>query len=237
MEGKPEGQPGRLDADVALDAGFKPDHESSEARPSDDERADDGASECGPIGAESDTPDAPLDLCPTFDALFGLTEPASCSFSSSLPCAFDREESWVGFIEGDWFGVNVDDCRFGQWNSPPIVNLFTALGLTQDSYAILMFGFQLFGCPAAGNAAGPLPFPFVLTDLQSLSFTTADLAALSDDYVQAIREALSDNGSPPLTACQIAAFRAQLASAASRVPGITASSTLSFSTCGDAGRP
>jgi hypothetical protein len=118
------------------------------------------------------------------------------------------------------------------------VNMFTALGINQDIGAINLFGLQLFGCALAGNLVGPLPFPFVLTDLKSLTFTTADLTALSDEYVEAISQALSDNGSPPLTAAQITAFNVQIASAASRVPGIKSSATLNFSTCGaDGGTP
>ncbi len=187
--------------------------------------------------AATQCPPPPLNLCPTFDALFGLSEPASCNESSSPACAFDRENAWDGIIQNDWFNVNVADCRFGQWNNPPIVNLFTALGLDQDDETIDFFGLQLLGCGLQGNIAGPLPFPFVLTDLRSLSFTTADLAALSDEYVQAISQALSDNGSPPLTAAQVSAFEAQLTSAASRVPGVVVSSTLSFTTCEDAGTP
>ncbi len=182
-------------------------------------------------------PPAPLHLCPAFDALFALTEPASCAASSSPACAFDRESAWDGAIQNDWFNINIADCRFGQWNDSPIVDLFTALGLDQDAEAIDVFGLQLFGCGLAGNIVGPLSFPFILTDLRSLSFTTADLAALSDEYVEAISQALSDNGSPPLTTTQIAELNAQLASAASRATGITSSSTLSFSTCGDAGTP
>jgi hypothetical protein len=180
-------------------------------------------------------PPAPLDLCPTFDALFGLSEPASCAVSSSPSCALDRVLSWDGIIQNDWFDVNEADCRFGQWNNPPIVNLFEPIGLTVDEVAINAFGLQLFGCGLAGNIVGPLSFPFKLTDLASLEFTTGDLAALSQEYVEAISQALSDNGSPPLTAVQISEFNAQLASAASRVPGITKSSTLNFSTCSDAG--
>ncbi len=176
-------------------------------------------------------PPAPLTLCPAFDSAFGLTEPASCAVSSSEACASDRINTWVGTIENDWFTINASDCRFGQWETPPIVNMFTSLGITQDLDFINLFGLQLFGCALEGNLVGPLSFPFILTDLASLSFTTADLAALSQEYVEAISQALSDNGSPPLTAAQISAFNAQLASAAGRVKGITSSSTLSFSTC------
>jgi hypothetical protein len=182
-------------------------------------------------------PPAPLKLCPTFDTLFGLSEPSSCATSTTESCAGDRVFSWDGLFANDWFTVNGSDCRFGQWEVPPIVNLFEFVGLEQDSSALNLFGLQLLGCALAGNLVGPLGFPFILTDLKSLSFTTADLAALSNEYVEAISLALSQNGSPPLTAAEITALNAQLASAASRVPGIKASSSLSFSTCADAGAP
>ena len=48
---------------------------------------------------------------------------------------------------------------------------------------------------------------------------------------QSIEQTLSDNGSPPLTAAQITAINGQLSSAASRVHGVTSSSTLTYSTC------
>jgi Carboxypeptidase regulatory-like domain len=182
-------------------------------------------------------PPAPLTLCPTFDTLFGFSEPASCAVSTTADCAFDRVFSWDSTIANDWFNINESDCRFGQWDVPPIVNLFEIIGLEQDSSALNLFGLQLLGCALAGNLVGPLGFPLIPTDLKSLSFTTADLAALANEYVEAISQALSDNGSPPLTAAEIAAINAQLASAASRVPGIKSSSALSFSTCADAGAP
>ena len=169
----------------------------------------------------SQCPPAPLTLCPTLDAAFGLTEPASCATSSSEDCAFDRILSWANTLQNDWFNINTADCRFGQWNNPPIVNMFTALGITQDIGAINLFGLQLFGCALAGNLVGPLPFPFILTDLKSLSFTTADLAALSQEYVQAPRSgALGPGGAGALPAYppKSRAVTAQLTSAAGRGP-------------------
>jgi hypothetical protein len=181
-------------------------------------------------------PPAPLTLCPTLDSAFGFTEPASCATSSSEDCAFDRILGWANALQNDWFNINTADCRFGQWNNPPIVNMFTQLGLEQDGVALNLFALQLFGCALDGNLVGPLPFPFILTDLKSLSFTTADLAALSQEFVQAISQALSDQGAPALSASQITAIDAQLASAAGRGHGVKTSSSLSFSTCAvDAG--
>jgi len=64
-----------------------------------------------------------------------------------------------------------------------------------------------------------------------LKFTTADLSALEDEYMASITQALADFGLPPLTATQMAAIRAQLDFAASKTPGVVASSKLSYSTC------
>ena len=177
-------------------------------------------------------PPAPLTLCPEFDTDFGFSEPASCNVSSSEACAGDRLGTWANTIESDWFTINANDCRFGQWSVPPIVNMFTSIGISQDLDFINLYALQFLGCGLVGNITGPLGFPFILTDLKSLKFTTADLAALSDEYLQAIEQTLSDNGSPALTPAQITAIQAQLASAASRVTkNVTQSSTLTYSTC------
>lgn len=183
-------------------------------------------------------PPAPLTLCPTFDTLFQLTEPSTCATSSSVACAGDRFATWDGIIENDWFNINAADCRFGAWNVPPIVGMFTVTGFFQQDLAFRLFMLQLFGCAEAGNLDGPLGFPLIPPDLAKLQFTTADLTALQQELVAAIVQALSDNGSPPLTAAQLTAINAQLASATKRVTGVTSSSTLNFSTCSaDGGAP
>ena len=176
-------------------------------------------------------PPPPLALCPTLDADFGRSEPASCGNVSTPDCAFDRAVTWDDTIPNDFLNINFVDCRFGQWNNPPIVNDFTDVTIIQWDTALNTFTLQLFGCALQGNLVGPLPFPLIPPVLTSLPFTTADLAALQDEYVQAINQTLSDNGSPPLTAAQIAAIDAQLSSAASRVHGVTKSNTLTYSTC------
>ena len=176
-------------------------------------------------------PPAPLALCPAFDSDFGFTEPTSCTNVSTPSCAGDRVFTWAGTIANDYLNVNFADCRFGQWNNPPIVNDFTDVAIIQWDTALNTFALQLFGCALQGNLTGPLPFPLIPPVLASLPFTTADLAALSSEYVTSIAQALSDNGSPPLTAAQTSAINAQLASAASRVHGVTNSTKLTYSTC------
>jgi hypothetical protein len=186
-------------------------------------------------------PPAPLTYCSTFDALTGLTEPASCNTSSSAACATDRGFGWIGeitadfqFVESNVLGAN--DCRFGKWQTAPIVNDFTFVGvLEQQTNDLNLFGLQLFGCALANNLTGPLNLQGALIppDLMQagLKFTTADLAALEDEYMAAINQALADFGVGPLTAAQTTALRAQLDYAASTTPGVTVSSALSYSTC------
>jgi hypothetical protein len=181
-------------------------------------------------------PPPPLSLCPAYDALFGFSDPASCNAVTTLQpnCAFDRlsagPQGWGQTIPNDFGNINFVDCRFGQWNNEPIVDEFTVTVLNQWFEALDLFTLQLLGCPLVGTVDGPLSFPLI-PPIPSLTFTTADLQALSEEYVQGISQALSDNGSPALTAAQTSAFNAQLAYAASHVPGVKRSSTLTYSTC------
>jgi hypothetical protein len=186
-------------------------------------------------------PPAPLTFCPALDALVGLSEPASCNTVSSIDCANDRLATWAGEIVADFQFVEsnvlaANDCRFGKWQLPPIVNDFTFVGvLGQQTNNLSLFTLQLFGCAVAGNLTGPLSLQgsLIPPDLirTGLKFTTADLSALEDEYMASITQALADFGLPPLTAAQMAAIRGQLDFAASKTPGVIASSTLSYSTC------
>lgn len=177
-------------------------------------------------------PPPPLTLCPLLDTDFGLSEPSSCNNVSTPTCANDRGFTWDFSIPNDFLLIVANsDCRFGQWSLPPIENNFTDATLTQWQTALSTFTLQLFGCALQANLVGPLPFSLIPPVLASLPFTTADLAALQADYIAGIEQALSDNGSPALTAAELAAINAQIASAASRVPNVTNSSTLNFSTC------
>jgi hypothetical protein len=186
-------------------------------------------------------PPAPLTFCPTLDALVGLSEPVSCNTVSSIFCASDRLSAWAGEIVFDFQSVESDvlaanDCRFGKWQQAPIVNDFTVVGvLEQQPNNLSLFTLQLFGCALAGNLTGPLSLQgsLIPPDLiqAGLKFTTADLSALEDEYLASITQALADFGLPPLSATQMTATRAQLDFAASKTPGVVASSKLSYSTC------
>ncbi len=186
-------------------------------------------------------PPAPLTFCPTFDAATGLSEPASCNTSSSVACAGDRLFLWAGQIAFEFQSsqsnvLGLNDCRFGKWQSPPIVNDFTFVGVfEQQGNDLGLFTLQLFGCALANNLAGPLSLQgsLIPPDLirAGLTFTTADLSALEDEYMASINLGLTDLGAAPLTAAQSTAIRAQLDFAASKTPGVIASSKLTYSTC------
>jgi hypothetical protein len=174
---------------------------------------------------------APLEYCPTFDTLFGITEPSSCATVTTFDCAAGRFSTWVSDIENDYINENYVDCRFGQWNNAPIANLFTDTVLIQWSEQVNLFVAQLFGCEVANVMPGPLAFPLIPQALASLPFTTADLAALSQEFVVGINQALVANGSPVLTAAQTTAVNAQLAYAASTFTAAKNSPNLTYSTC------
>jgi hypothetical protein len=186
-------------------------------------------------------PPAPLTLCPTLDALSGESEPATCNTTSSVACAADRIDLWAGFIAfefqqstSDVFVVN--DCRFGKWQAPPIVQDLTFVGVfEQQGNSLGLFALQLFGCALANNLVGPLNLQgsLIPPDLvrAGLTFTTADLSALEDEYMSAITLGLSDLGAPPLTAAETTAVRAQLDFAARATPGVVSSSKLTYNTC------
>jgi hypothetical protein len=182
-------------------------------------------------------PPAPLSFCPVFDAADGLTEPASCTTVTSGDCTFDRLLNWGFDIPNDYLNVNDSDCRFGQFNNPPIIGQFNFTTVTEWLQSTEEFALQLLGCPIANITTGPLSFLQLLPPfLPANQFTTADFAAIQQDFVQALNQALTDRGAPPLTAGQTSAINAQIAFAASRVQGVKNSPSLSFSTCAaDAG--
>jgi hypothetical protein len=175
--------------------------------------------------AGTNCPPAPLALCPTLDSLFiGQNGGAACAHVTTLSCP-DREDTWVSDILFSFAGVNSADCRYGQFASV----------LTQtdvDNYITNLSNFilQFFGCPFVGTLTGPLSFALLPPGLPS-GVTTADLAGLSQDFVTGITEAIAQNGSPPLTAPQLASINAQLTYLQTTVAGAVKSSKYTYSTC------
>jgi hypothetical protein len=173
-------------------------------------------------------PIAPLAMCPQLDLAFiGESLGSACDLVSTPDCAFTRAETWDNTIVIDFATAISNDCRFGQWST----GLLTEEDVVDYLNDLLGFTLYFYGCPATGTVTGPLDFGLIPAALASRTFTTADLAALSAAWSAAIAQALSDNGSPPLSAAQVNAINAQLAFLASRVPGTVNSPKFTFSTC------
>jgi hypothetical protein len=177
-------------------------------------------------------PPAALAMCSELNTLFtGQSGGPACASVTTTNCP-DVTGTWDFAITLDAVNTVFADCRFGQWFG----GLLSNDDLNNWFSQVTLFTMQFFGCPFVGTLTGPLSFAMIPAPLQSRVFTTADLSALSAAYAAAIAQAISDNGSPPLTAAQTSAINAQLAFLASKVPGTVTSSHFTFSTCAaDAG--
>lgn len=182
-------------------------------------------------------PPAPLTLCPELDSLFGIPTPPSCTTATTNDCVENRLSTWGFQIPLDFVNGVFVDCRFGVWAEPPI--LAELQGTPGDVWFenMILFTLQLFGCATANVTTGPLHYDLIPPFLASKTFTTADIDALTADYMAAITQAFADFGvTPPLTDAQLAEVSEQIAFAASQVPGVIPSTNLTYSTCGgDAG--
>jgi hypothetical protein len=138
----------------------------------------------------------------------------------------DRLDTWDIAIVFDFAIAVTSDCRFGQW-APPLLSDDDVVNYLND---LLAFTLQLSGCPSEDTTT-PLSFDLIPAALDGHKFTTADLEALADVYSAAVAQALSDNGSPPLTARQAKELDAKLAQLARRVPRTVRSRNYTFSTC------
>jgi hypothetical protein len=168
----------------------------------------------------------PLDLCPLFDEEFiGEDGGAACAHVTTASCP-DRVDTWVSSIVFDFAIAVTSDCRFGQW-APPLLSNDDVVNYLNDLTA---FTLQFMGCPA-DTTTTPLTFGLIPSALDGDRFTTADLLALSEAYTQAVSQALSDNGSPPLTAAQLDQIEAKLLRLARHVPKTVPSRHFTFSTC------
>lgn len=176
---------------------------------------------------------APLDLCPYLDEQFiGVDGGAACAHVTTDSCP-DRIDTCDFSIVIDFAMAITNDCRFGQW-APPLLTSSDVADYLNDLTA---FTLAFYGCPVEGTT-GPLTFGLIPAALAGDTVTTADLAALSDLYVGALQQSLSDNGSHPLTPEQVAQIRGKLARLARHVPNTKHSRTFTFSTCADdAGTP
>jgi hypothetical protein len=168
----------------------------------------------------------PLDLCPLFDEDFlGEDGGAACEHATTDACP-DRVDTWDSLIVFDFAIAVTSDCRFGQW-APPLLSDTDVVDYLNDLSA---FTLQLFGCPAEGSS-DKLTFDLIPSVLDSHHVTTADLKALTDTYVAAVAQSLSDSGLPPLSNAQTQALTDKLTRLAQRVPHQVRSRKFDFSTC------
>lgn len=180
----------------------------------------------GPWDDEKRCHPAPLLLCNYFDdqVLGGDGGPA-CLTQTTLSCP-DRIDTWDNFFVFAYATAESADCRFGQWG-PPVL---TTQGVIDFLNNLVAFTLDVFGCPAAGTN-GQLTFALFPPVYAGTHFTTADLDAMGDDYIQGIQQGLSDLGIPQLTVTQVGQLEAKMHRMARRVPGVIHSRHYTFSTC------
>jgi hypothetical protein len=169
---------------------------------------------------------APLALCSLLDTDFGIATDAGGCATATTPACPDRVNTWDSTIVFDFAIALSSDCRFGQW-APPLLTDTDVANYLND---LLAFTLQFLGCPLDGTT-GKLTFGLVPAALQGHKVTTADLDALADAYSAAVAQALSDNGSPPLSTSEAEAMDAKLTRLARRVPHKVHSRKFTFSTC------
>src|SRR5215471_644745 len=177
------------------------------------------------VGA-GNCPPAPLTFCPALDSLFiGQDGGPACATITTTSCP-DRVNSWDVAIVSDYAFALSADCRFGQWSTT-----FPLDALVDYLNDLVAFTLEVFGCPFQGLQAGPLTDRLVPAFFSSHLFSTAELQALTDDYVAGFQQAFADFGLPPPTAAQVAALRAQFTYLESKVPNSAPGSSFGFSTC------
>jgi hypothetical protein len=167
-------------------------------------------------------------ICTQFDDDFlGVASGAACAHSSGPTCP-DRVDTWDNTIVFDFAIALTSDCRFGHFSDGTVLS---SSDVADYLNALLPYTLTFLGCPIPGSGVGPLAFGLIPPSLQSSTFTTADLNAMSALYSAAIAQALSDNGSPPLTRLQTLAIDAKLLVEELTVKNVVRSSKFTYSTC------
>jgi hypothetical protein len=172
----------------------------------------------------------PFDLCPLFDDEFLGDDGGPACASVTTPNCPDRVDTWDDLFVIDFAIAITGDCRFGQWGPPLLTDTDVANYLND----LLGFTLQFMGCPVEGTTT-PLTYGLIPSALAGDRFTTADLNALSNAYVAAVQQGLSDSGLPALSDQQIRDMHLKLDRLASRVPNVKHSRKFTFSTCTDGG--
>jgi hypothetical protein len=225
-----------MGSDAAVNDAAKTDGSDAAAdAPVGDSTTDTGSRDGSMADANDAAPLAPLQWCPMLDSWWGLNDGgAMCATQTTQSCP-DRAGTWAGNIEMDFLVALTSDCRLAE--------MADTRQMTNDQVAaytnqVLAWTMTFFGCPLDMNDAGPSKFGLIPEARWGTHiFTTADLQALSDLYLNAgIGGALSDMGLPALTADQTTQITAQLTSYAAQVPNTQTAPTFTFDTCpADAG--
>jgi hypothetical protein len=199
----------------------------------------DAGADVATADAAPDGPAAPssLHMCAMFDTDWGVGPTSNQCLDTTTGACPDRVGSWGFDVVVAFSTVLSADCR--------LADMFNAQGFSAEDYGneLSAWTLQFFGCPDSDLSSGPLKFGLLPSALATHVFTTADLKALSDLYVDALNEAranpiasLAENPPAPLTSEQIANIRANLAALAAATPGIQTSNVYSFGACAaDAG--
>jgi hypothetical protein len=189
----------------------------------------------------------PLNLCDTFDQLFGIVpdggELAACATATPANICPDRIDNWVEAIL-DAYGTPpgaTTDC-----NISALLNasndagtgglLSTAEADNYSVYQLETYILSFIGCPSPGAGSGPdggvvPPFGLIPEALAGGVFTTADLSLLSTYWSLAIQNAVSQTTGVLLTAEQISAIQGELDCEAALEPGVVQSTRYNYSTC------
>jgi hypothetical protein len=168
-------------------------------------------------------------ICNSFDDdVFGSDSGAVCAHATGPTCP-DRVDTWDNLIVFDFVSAVTADCRFGQWSNG---TLLTSSDVANYLNALLAYTLTFLGCPIPDSGVNPLSYGLIPAPLASDTFTTADLNALSGDYVTGgISQMLIDIGAPALTPAQTLAIKAKLALLQLTVKKVVPSTKFTFSTC------
>ncbi len=191
--------------------------------------ASDLDADAGPPDARPDAMTAPpLQLCGMLDSDWGIaTDAAVCASMTPSSCP-DRVTNWAGTIVMNYAVAVSGDCRISQMLSPPVLSDSQS---TDYLNALVPFTLDFFGCPQPDADAGAVTFGLVPEPLWSTVLTTTDLQTLSDAYLAAVSQSLSDLAAPPLSTAQTDAINAKLQALAATVPGTVVSTSRMYDTC------
>jgi hypothetical protein len=199
--------------------GSATDGESDASMGSDSGTNDSGDGALADAAADVMTPPpAPVDLCPTLQAIWGnLPLNQNSNWPAEILVGPPSTPGVTGFAyqqECALYYFPPATIDFGNW-----VNQMTA------------FEYQIFGCPE--DDAG-ITFGLIPAELQGTLLTTAQLALIGDTFVQSVSQAVA-NENGLLTPAQSAEIAAQVAYAETTWSPQVNSSENDFSNCSEAG--